>query len=475
MSGLKVFNTLTKKREAFSTVEEGRVRMYVCGPTVYDHCHIGHGRVYSIYDAVYRYLQYLGYEVNYTRNLTDIDDKIIERANREGVPFTHISETYTASFHEDMRSLGLLPPVHEPKATETIAEMIEMIQTLIEKDFAYAVQGDVYFRVEKKKDYGKLSGKKLADLRAGARVETSRIKENPMDFVLWKGSKPEEPSWESPWGKGRPGWHIECSAMSKKFLGEQIDLHTGGLDLIFPHHENEIAQSECASGKIFSSFWLHNGFVNMAEEKMSKSLGNTVTLKDLLKSYMPEAVKLFLLSTHYRKPIQFSSKLIEESEVAYRKLCKSLHYASAPTYEELLEAEKVGKYVFSGEYKEAFENAMNQDFNTAKVIGVLFSISNKLNELHEQGNLEACQKLSLHLIKIGGVLGFDFSGREALETIEASATYEQYGVDIEKLVAARDEARKNKDYAASDRLRDELKAKGYEVLDTSAGTQVKKI
>ena len=303
---LRIYNTLTGKKEEFVPLHEKRVGMYVCGVTVYDLCHIGHARSAIVFDAIYRYLGYRGYEVTFVRNFTDIDDKIIKRANEEGVDCKAIAEKYIDEFNMDMGKLGFEKPKFEPKATEHIPEMIELISTLIEKGYAYQSGGDVFFSVEKFKDYGKLSKRNLEEMQAGARVGIDEKKENPLDFALWKASKPGEPSWESPWGKGRPGWHIECSVMSQKYLGETFDIHGGGKDLIFPHHENEIAQSEAATGKPFARYWIHNGFVNINKEKMSKSLGNILTLKEIFKDWRPEAIRLFLLSSHYRSPVDFS-------------------------------------------------------------------------------------------------------------------------------------------------------------------------
>ncbi|MCJ7493900.1 MAG: cysteine--tRNA ligase, partial [Deltaproteobacteria bacterium] len=303
---LKIYNTLTKKKEEFLPLQKGKVSMYVCGVTVYDRCHIGHARAAVVFDVLFRFLRYRGYEVTYVRNYTDVDDKIIKRANQEGVSCQEIAKRYIQEYEEDMEALGMERPTHEPRATENISQIIDLVKKLVEKGFAYTVDGDVYFSVEKFSSYGKLSGRDLEEMRAGARVEVDERKNNPLDFALWKSSKPGEPEWDSPWGRGRPGWHIECSAMSQRYLGESFDIHGGGQDLIFPHHENEIAQSEAATGKPFVRFWVHNGFVNINHEKMSKSLGNILAIRDLLQDHHPEVLRLFLLSNHYRSPVDFS-------------------------------------------------------------------------------------------------------------------------------------------------------------------------
>ena len=321
---LRIYNTLTGKKEEFVPIHEKRVGMYVCGVTVYDLCHIGHARSAIIFDTIHRYLQYRGYEVTYVRNFTDIDDKIINRANAEGTDFKTIAEKYIHEFQVDMGALGLERATIEPRATEHIPEMIRLISTLVEKGYAYARGGDVFFAVGRFRDYGKLSKRNLEEMQAGARVDIDEKKENPLDFALWKGSKPGEPFWESPWGKGRPGWHIECSVMSQKYLGETFDIHGGGKDLIFPHHENEIAQSEAATGKLFARYWVHNGFINIDKEKMSKSLGNILTIKDILKEWHPEALRLFLLSSHYRSPLDYSEASLGEAKAGLDRFYTTL-------------------------------------------------------------------------------------------------------------------------------------------------------
>ena len=387
---LRVYNTLSGGKELFEPLEPGRVRMYVCGVTVYDHCHIGHARANVVFDVIYRYLGYLGYDVTYVRNYTDIDDKIINRAIREGVTFDKVSERFIAEFDRDMARLGLKLPTHQPKATEHITEIIDIVRTLVEKGFAYQVEGDVYYSVDRFAGYLKLSGRSLEEMQAGARIEVDERKRHPMDFALWKEAKPGEPSWDSPWGKGRPGWHIECSAMSMKFLGETFDIHGGGRDLIFPHHENEIAQSEAATGRPFVRYWLHNGFVNINAEKMSKSLGNFFTIKEVLEKYDSELLRFFLLSAHYRSPLDFSDQNLTEAEAGMERIYKALAGIDAYLAEgggalataaaslggaELELREKAG--TFLGRFREALDD----DFNTALAIGNLFDLVRSVNRV----------------------------------------------------------------------------------------------
>ncbi|NWF54628.1 MAG: cysteine--tRNA ligase, partial [Syntrophaceae bacterium] len=387
---LKIYNTLTKKKEEFVPLEEGKVRMYVCGVTVYDRCHIGHARAAVVFDVIYRFLRHLGYGVTYVQNYTDVDDKIINRANQEGVPSQVIAERYIQEHGQDMAALGMEKPTHQPKATENIPQIIDLIQRLVDKGVAYPVNGDVYFSVEKFGPYGKLSGRDLEEMQAGARVEVDERKKNPLDFALWKASKPGEPEWESPWGKGRPGWHIECSAMSQRYLGESFDIHGGGKDLIFPHHENEIAQSEAATGKPFVRYWVHNGFVNINQEKMSKSLGNILPIGELLREHHPEALRLFLLSSHYRSPVDFSPQHMAEANANLDRF-----YSALLGIEELLSGKAeasplnpaslkgAAKEVFekTSKTRESFEEAMRDDFNTALALGYLHDLTRLLNRV----------------------------------------------------------------------------------------------
>lgn len=456
---LKVYNSLSHALEPFEPIAPPKVNLYVCGPTVYDHAHLGHARVYTAFDAIYRYLMFKGYEVNVVRNITDIDDKIIRRSQEENTTAETIAKTFTDSFHEDMKRLGLLPVHHEPKATQTIPEMITLIQTLIEKGCAYVSQGDVYFRVKTKKDYGKLSKRSPDDLMAGIRVDKSEIKEDALDFALWKAAKPQEPSWDSPFGKGRPGWHIECSAMAKRVCGETLDIHAGGRDLIFPHHENEIAQSECANEKPFSKYWLHNGFVTLSNEKMSKSVGNTVSLKQLLISYPPEALRLYLLSTHYRHPLEFSVAGVEEKTQALSRIYRALvGYNTQPNVE--LEEKFIVDFV----------EAMDQDFNTPKAVGVLFELVREINKA-AQSPKEKNKKLKLQhtLTYLSGILGF----AQVDPQIYFKHLLESKGVDVQAIEAQikkRNEARELKDFASADALREELRKKNIRIEDSPTGT-----
>ncbi|HMA66816.1 MAG TPA: cysteine--tRNA ligase, partial [Desulfosalsimonadaceae bacterium] len=379
---IRVYNTLTRDKEELAPMTPGRVRMYVCGPTVYDSCHIGHARSLVVFDVIYRYLLHRGFDVIYARNFTDVDDKIITRANELGISTTELSEKYIDEFHADMAALNVRRATYEPRATEHIDSIITVVKRLIEKDFAYEAGGNVFFSVERFEGYGKLSGRRLSEMEAGARVEIDKQKKNPMDFVLWKASKENEPAWESPWGPGRPGWHIECSAMSADYLGESFDIHGGGKDLIFPHHENEIAQSEAAFGQQFVKYWIHNGFVNINHEKMSKSLGNFLMIKDIIKTCHPEAVRLFLLSNHYRSPVDFTDQAIKESASALDKIYTLLdRVQSLPGGLEAAREKVAKKQPQRDGTWEAFCTAMDDDFNTAQGIGVLFDAVRRVNRM----------------------------------------------------------------------------------------------
>ena len=399
---LKIYNTMTRRKEEFVPLREGRVGIYACGVTVYDFSHIGHARAMVVFDVVQRYLRWCGYDVVFVRNYTDIDDKIINRAHEEGVGFNEIAERFITEFDRDMAALGVQTPTYTPRATEHIRDMIVLIQTLIAKGIAYEIDGDVYFSVKRFPGYGKLSGKNLDELMAGARVEIDERKQSPLDFALWKKSKQNEPFWESPWGNGRPGWHIECSVMSQKYLGETFDIHGGGMDLIFPHHENEIAQSEAATGKPFARYWMHNGFVNINQEKMSKSLGNFLMIRDVLKSYHPEAIRLFLLSNHYRSPIDFTDKIMDEATVSLDKI-----YAALERTEGVIQRSEK-----TGDSWQKFAEAMDDDFNTAKGIGILFDAVRNINRLMDEhsGNIPDDSRKILEaelsdILKIGDILG----------------------------------------------------------------------
>lgn len=484
---LRVYNTLSGGKEEFVPLEPGKVRMYVCGVTVYDHCHIGHARANVVFDVIYRYLRHLGYDATYVRNYTDIDDKIINRALREGVPFNVISERFIAEFDRDMAQLGLLIPTHQPKATEHIAEIIAIVKTLVDKGIAYQAGGDVYFCVERFDGYLKLSKRNLEEMQAGARIEVDERKRHPMDFALWKEAKPGEPFWDSPWGKGRPGWHIECSAMSMKYLGETFDIHGGGKDLVFPHHENEIAQSEAATGRRFVKYWLHNGFVNINAEKMSKSLGNFFTIKEVLEKYDSEVLRFFLLSAHYRSPLDFSDQNLTEAEAGMERIYKALAGIgqalageNAPVGESanLAEAEEELREK-TASFRERFVEAMNDDFNTALALGNVFDLVRSVNRLIAEGGekkggnrplLVAAQDGIKELGEVLGIFTSDPSayferikGRKVAELAISSE-------EIERLLEERTAARKAKDFKRSDEIRDLLLARGIVLLDGPQGT-----
>ena len=473
---MRIYNTLTKSKETFEPVVPGQVRIYVCGPTVYDSCHVGHARSVVVFDVVVRYLRNVDYQVTYVRNFTDVDDKIINRANRLGMDAIQLAEKYIREFHRDMDALNVMRADQEPRVTEHIDDIIEIISNLVEKKAAYLVDGDVFYAVETFNEYGKLSGRKLADMVAGSRVEINENKRNPFDFVLWKAAKPGEPSWPSPWGEGRPGWHIECSAMSGRFLGETFDIHGGGKDLIFPHHENEIAQSEAAHGKPFARYWMHNGFVNIDNEKMSKSLDNFLMIKDILQSYHPETVRLFLLSSHYRSPIDFSDQNLKESEKALDKIY-GLHKRLD---EEAGFTDTDGEATGSNHWL-AFCEAMDDDFNTAKGIGIMFNLVKEANRiLDEEGQplraKDALASLTADLKRIGGVLGilqqpwqsfFEERAKRQLQTMAISAEA------IDALVTERAAARKNKDWKRADEIRDQLEQAGILLEDKGDGTRWK--
>lgn len=465
MSMLKFHNSLSNKLEEFIPLEENRVKMYVCGPTVYDKAHLGHARCYITWDVLYRYLKFLGYNATYCRNITDVDDKILKKADMQGVEPDVITKEFYESFENSMKGLNCLKPDVEPRATKTIGEMIAMVKKLIEKGFAYEADGDVYFSVEKYKKYGQLSKQPLDDLMAGARVEAGEKKKSPLDFALWK--KDEKHGYKSPWGLGRPGWHIECSAMSKKFLGDSIDIHAGGADLTFPHHENELAQSECANGCEFVKYWLHNGFVTINKEKMSKSLNNFLTIDDLLKKYDSNAIRFFILTNHYRMPVEFNDEALNSASAGAKRLINA-----ASGYEKTSDIDN--------EAKDAFIEAMNDDLNTSKALAVLFSLSDKIKK---SANKDDAQKYACTLITLGEVLGFDFFRarkevsdeelRVMLEplykTFEIESSLEPRAA-LDKIISIRKAARDNKDWAKSDLIRDELDGAGIMLKDSKEGT-----
>ena len=481
---LRVYNTLSARKEEFVPLTPGEVKMYVCGVTVYDHSHIGHARANVVFDVIYRYLR-TRYAVTYVRNYTDIDDKIINRANKEGVTYDVISERYIKAFDEDMARLGLVRPTVEPKSTEHIGEIIAIVQRLVDKGFAYQAGGDVYFCVQKFDSYLKLSKRNLDEMQAGARIEVDERKRHPMDFALWKEAKPGEPFWESPWGKGRPGWHIECSAMSMKYLGESFDIHGGGKDLIFPHHENQIAQSEAANGKQFVKYWLHNGFVNINAEKMSKSLGNFFTIKDVLEKYDAEVLRFFLLSAHYRSPLDFSDQNLSEAGTGLERIYSTLaaigrlggEVAGADAL-PATEAERDLHEKLDG-FMGRFEQAMDDDFNTAQVLGIVFDLTRGANRvLTEDGGESAAARSMFGAVRnmvgeVGGVLGlFTSEPAEYLERIKGRkvAEMEVSAAEIEQLIAERADARKAKNFARSDEIRDYLLSRNIILLDGPQGT-----
>lgn len=486
---LRIYNSLTKKKEVFIPLREGRVAMYVCGVTVYDRGHIGHARAAVVFDVIFRFLRLAGYDVTYVRNYTDVDDKIILRANREGVSSREIAERYIREYEEDMDSLGVLRPTVEPRATENIPQIIVLVQKLAEKGFAYSVGGDVYFSVEKYPGYGKLSGRELEEMRAGARVEVDERKRNPLDFALWKASKPGEPEWDSPWGPGRPGWHIECSAMSQRYLGESFDIHGGGKDLIFPHHENEIAQSEAATGKPFVRFWVHNGFVNIDQEKMSKSLGNILAIRDLLKDHHPEALRLFLLSNHYRSPVDFSWQNMIEARTSLDRFFSVLLEIEEflaggeevrPLIAERLKGSARELYDKILAFKEKFLEAMEDDFNTALALGYIHELSRVLNRvLGEKGFRKDPAAVGLlkdgreRLLESGNILGLlretpaEYFAGQRKRFLQAQGKQEE---EIQDLIQKREAARKAKDWARADEIRAQAASMEIALEDGPRGT-----
>lgn len=460
---MQLYNTLTRKKEEFVPLQPGKVAMYVCGPTVYNYFHIGNARPFMMFDILRRYMEYRGLEVTYIQNFTDVDDKIINRANEEGLDSFAVSEKYIEEYFKDADALGISRATVHPKVTDTIPEIIAFIEVLIRKGFAYESAGDVYFDTARFQSYGKLSRQSIEDLDAGARVEVSELKKNPVDFALWKAAKPGEPSWESPWGKGRPGWHIECSVMSTKFLGETIDIHAGGADLVFPHHENEIAQSEAYSGKPYVNYWLHNGYINVDNEKMSKSKGNFFTVRDILKEYEPEVIRFFMVQAHYRSPVNFSRELIEAASSGLERLYhlkENLEYRRETALGMEMNPTEAAQLTELGAYKEKFIAAMEDDLNTADAVAAVFELARALNiHLQEERSAQWLEGARGLLMELCGVLGI--LGRE-------KAALDQ---EIEALIAARQAARASKNWAESDRIRDLLKSRGIQLEDTPQGVK----
>ena len=464
---MKLYNTMTKRKEEFIPLHEGEVRMYSCGPTVYDYFHIGNARPFIIFDVFRRYMEYKGYKVTFVQNFTDIDDKMIQRANEEEITVKELADRFIEEYFKDADGLYIRRADYHPKATEHIDDMIAFIQKLIEKGLAYQAGNDVYFDTNAFKDYGKLSGQSLEDLEIGARIEIGKAKRNPMDFALWKGQKPGEPAWDSPWGPGRPGWHIECSVMANKYLGETIDIHSGGQDLIFPHHENEIAQSEGANEKPFARYWLHNGYINIDNRKMSKSLGNFFTIRDISAEFDLEVVRLFMLSSHYRNPINFSRELLEQAEAALERLYNArdnLEYLisnaedKAPSDEEREFLEKLPEFTAD------FERAMEDDINTADALGVIFELVREINTSADKGFSANAHQASLETLnKLTGLLGLLNKQKGKLDE------------EIEALIQEREKARAEKNWALADKIRDDLKKEGIILEDTPQGVRWKRV
>jgi len=472
---LKIYNTLTKKKEIFKPIEPGKVKMYVCGPTVYDACHIGHARSVVVFDVIARYLKAAGHEVTYVRNFTDIDDKIINRARELGMTTKELSARYIEAFYEDMDALKVERATVEPRATDHMDAIIDVIQHLFEQGHAYQGGSDVFYAVQSFEGYGKLSGRRLEDMQAGARVAVDKNKRSPFDFALWKGAKPGEPSWDSPWGKGRPGWHIECSAMSTQFLGRHFDIHGGGKDLIFPHHENEIAQSEGAFSEPFVNLWVHNGFVKINQEKMSKSLGNFLLIKDILKKYHPEAVRLFLLSNHYRSPVDFTEQAMVEAEGGLEKIYALLDRVDKSTDRAMSEPEGLGP----GGLWSHFCEAMDDDFNTARAVGLIFDAVRRVNRVLDEGGFTGDQGwVESHSVRsdfrrMGAVLGIGTEPPSDFFEHRKSSALERKAIDhglVERLITERTQARQEKDWARADEIREQLSAMNIVIEDRPEGT-----
>ena len=459
---MKVFNTLTRQKEELKTIEEGKVKIYACGPTVYNYIHIGNARPLCVFDILRRYLEYRGYEVRFVQNFTDIDDKIIKRANEEGVTYKDISEKYIEEFWKDAKGLNVREATVHPKATENIDEIINIISTLVEKGYAYEADGDVYFSPKNFPEYGKLSHQPLEELESGARIMVGEIKKEPMDFALWKKAKPGEPFWESPWGHGRPGWHIECSAMNRRYLGKTIDIHCGGQDLIFPHHENEIAQSECCNGVPFANYWMHNGYITVDNVKMSKSLNNFFTVRDVAEAYGYEPIRYLLISSQYRSPINYSTDIIEQCKASLNRLytCRdNLDFAAKNAADGEI-GDSVKEMLALRQTQ--FVDAMDDDLNTADALAAVFELVRDINTkiIAESANKAECEAAAKMFDELCGVLGLVYNRKtQSLDD------------EVEALIEQRTQARKNKDWATADKIRDELKAMGITLEDTAQGVK----
>lgn len=468
---MKIFNSMSRQKEEFVPIQPGKVSIYACGPTVYNFIHVGNARPIILFDVLRRYFEYRGYDVTFVQNFTDVDDKIIKRANEEGITSQEVAEKYIQEYFTDAQGLGVRPATIHPKATENMQQIIDMVQTLIDKGYAYPVEnGDVYYRTLKFKGYGKLSHQPIEDLQSGARIAVGDVKENPLDFALWKAAKPGEPAWDSPWGPGRPGWHIECSAMSNRYLGKTIDIHCGGEDLQFPHHENEIAQSEAANGCEFVHYWMHNGFLNIDNRKMSKSLGNFFTVREAAEAYGYETIRLFMLSAHYRSPLNYSADILHQAQNSLDRLYSAedhLKYLAANGAEGDKNAAEAALADTFDSYRQRFDEAMDDDFNTANAISVLFELVRAINiaTVDENQPTKAGAQACLDMVhEFTDVLGLLYSRKE-----------ESLDEKVEQMIADRQAARAAKNWAEADRIRDELKAMGIELKDTKQGVQWKKI
>lgn len=458
---MRIFNSMTRKKDEFHPIHQGEVRIYACGPTVYNYIHIGNARPLIVFDTLRRYLEYRGYRVTFVQNFTDIDDKMIRAANEQGITVKELGEHFIAEYFKDAQALGVRPASIHPRATEHIDDIIELISSLIQKGHAYVAEnGDVYYDVKSFHDYGKLSGQELDEREAGARIEISELKKDPMDFALWKAQKPGEPAWESPFGMGRPGWHIECSAMSMKLLGETFDIHGGGQDLKFPHHENEIAQSEGATGKPFANYWMHNGYINIDNKKMSKSLGNFRTVREITEKYDPLAVRLFMLSAQYRNPLNFSNELLEQAESSLKRI-----YNCVENLNYLISSQKAGEKqeVDLDRYRQRFIDAMEDDLNTADAVSVIFELVREINTLVSQNEDAALAEKCLNILK------------ELLDVLGLWREEEKIPQEILELANKRTEARAQKNWALADEIRETLRQKGYEIKDSVDGVKINRI